>query len=165
MRARRALWWTMTAMLALAVAATTTFGAWQLIRANQPTPADSALARQVVLDVAKSSTAKLLSYTPQNVDSELSNAAKLTTGAFRDSYTRLTHETVIPGAREKHITAAAEVPAVAVESLTASTATLIVFINQTVTVGSEKATDTASSVRMRLEEVNGSWLIAAFDPL
>jgi Mce-associated membrane protein len=163
--ARRTLWWTLTVVLTLAVLAATTLDAWQLIRASRPTPADSAQARQTVLEVAKTSTAKMLSYTPENVESQLTYAATLATGAFHDSYTQLIKETVIPGANDKKITASASVPAVSVESLTASTATLVVFINQTVTVGSEKPTDMASSVRMRLEDVNGSWLVGAFDPL
>lgn len=52
-------------------------------------------------------------------------------------------------------------PVASVESLTADTATLIVFINQTVTQGSEAPTGTASSVRERLREVDGAWLIEA----
>jgi Mce-associated membrane protein len=87
---------------------------------------------------------KLLSYSPDNVESQLTSAATLTTGAFHDSYTRLIEDVVIPGAKEKTITATAVVPAVAVESLTATTATMIVFINQTVTVGSATPEDTAS---------------------
>ena len=165
MRTRHALWWTLTAMLALALVVTTVFGTWQLIRANQPTPADSAPARQIVLDTAKTSTAKMLTYSPQNVESELNDAVSLTTGAFRTSYSDLIHDVVIPGAKQKRISAVAEVPAVAVESLTARTATLIVFVNQRVTAGSDQPSDTASSVRMRLEQVNGSWLVAEFEPL
>jgi len=144
MTIRRILWWTLTVVLALLTVTTTAFGTWQLIRASQPTPADSIQARQTVLDVAKTSTVKLLSYSPDNVESQLTSAATLTTGAFHDSYTRLIEDVVIPGAKEKTITATAVVPAVAVESLTATTATMIVFINQTVTVGSATPEDTAS---------------------
>lgn len=165
MTARRALWWTLAVGLALAMIAVTTFGTWQLIRATRPTPADSAELRQVVLDVAKSSTTKMLSYTPDDVESQLNDAATLTTGAFHESYTKLIHDVVIPGAKQKSITAVATVPALSVESLTASTAVVLVFVNQTVTVGSEAPTDTASSVRARLQKVNSAWLIEAFDPL
>ncbi|WP_445169952.1 hypothetical protein ACTXG7_11930 [Mycolicibacterium sp. Dal123E01] len=159
------------------MAAAITFGAGQLNRANQPTatatstpppapaPADSTQARQVVMDVAKTSVVKLLSYTPENVDTTLNEAVALTTGEFRDSFTQLIRDVVIPGARQKNITAISTVPAVAVESLTADTAKLIVFIDQTVTTGSAEPELIPSSVRLRLENVNGAWLVATFTPL
>ncbi|GJF17813.1 hypothetical protein NGTWS0302_16740 [Mycolicibacterium cyprinidarum] len=162
MISRRALWWMLVVVLTVAVAGAASFGTWQLVR---PIPADSTQLRQTVIDIAKSSTVKLLSYTPQNVDSLRTDAVAVTTGAFRDSYSDLVNDVVIPGAKEKNITAVAQVPALAVESLTADTAVLIVFVNQTVTVGSEAPTDTASSVRERLRNVDGAWLIEAFDPL
>jgi Mce-associated membrane protein len=44
-------------------------------------------------------------------------------------------------------------------------AVVLVFVNQTVVVGQDTPTDTASSVRVTLEKVDGRWLISAFDPV
>jgi Mce-associated membrane protein len=57
------------------------------------------------------------------------------------------------------------VPAAAVESLTANSASLLVFINQTVTVSPDQPTQTASSVRVGLVKQNDTWLITQFDPV
>ena len=72
---------------------------------------------------------------------------------------------VIPGAREKQISAVASVPAAASVSATATEAVVLVFVNQTVIVGQDAPTDTASSVRVTLEKVGDSWLISKFDPV
>jgi Mce-associated membrane protein len=41
---------------------------------------------------------------------------------------------------------------------------VLVFVNQTVVVGSSAPTDTASSVRVTLDRVDDKWLISAVDP-
>ena len=42
---------------------------------------------------------------------------------------------------------------------------MLVFVNQTVIVGQDAPTDTASSVRVTLDKVGDSWLISKFDPV
>ncbi len=42
---------------------------------------------------------------------------------------------------------------------------MLVFVNQTVTVGNDAPTDTNSSVRVTLEKVGDRWLISEFDPV
>ena len=44
-------------------------------------------------------------------------------------------------------------------------AVVLVFVNQTVVVGTEAPTDTASSVRIGLDKIDGRWLISKFDPV
>jgi Mce-associated membrane protein len=44
-------------------------------------------------------------------------------------------------------------------------AVVLVFVNQTVIVGQDAPTDTASSVRVTLDKVGDRWLIAKFDPV
>ena len=72
---------------------------------------------------------------------------------------------VIPGAKEKGIAAVATVPAAASVSATPQKAVVLVFVNQTVTVGQDAPTDTNSSVRVTLEKVGNRWLISEFDPV
>jgi Mce-associated membrane protein len=164
-RTRRAAWWTLIVGLVLAIVATATLGGWQAVKGRELDSADSAAARQTVLDTVRSAVPKLLSYTPDNVDTTLNANKSLLTGNFRDSYSSLVNETVIPGAKQKNITAVAQVPAAAVESLTTDKASMIVFINQQVTVPPAAPTTTASSVRVGLQKINGAWLIDAFDPI
>ena len=115
--------------------------------------------------MAKDSTIRLLSYKPDTVEQDLSSARELLTGDFRDSYTQLTNDVVIPGAKQKQIAALANVPAVASVSADPDHAVALVFVNQTVTVGDGAPTSTASSVKVTLDKVGDRWLISKFDPV
>jgi Mce-associated membrane protein len=121
-------------------------------------------ARQA-MQAAKDSTVTLLSYKPETVDKQLTAARDLLTGDFRDSYTSLTNDVVIPGAKQKQISAVATVPAVASVSAEPHHAVVLVFVNQTVVVGQDAPTDTASSVRVTLEKAGDRWLISKFEPV
>jgi Mce-associated membrane protein len=121
-------------------------------------------ARQA-MQAAKDSTVTLLSYKPETVDKQLTAARDLLTGDFRDSYTSLTNDVVIPGAKQKQISAVATVPAVASVSADPYHAVVLVFVNQTVVVGQDAPTDTASSVRVTLNKFGDRWLISKFEPV
>jgi Mce-associated membrane protein len=114
---------------------------------------------------ATDSTIAILSYRPDTVDADLTAAGGRLTGAFRDQYTQLITSVVAPGAKQQHISAVATVPAAALASATASHAVVLVFINQTTTIGNDPPTHTASSVRVTLEKVHDRWLISQFDPV
>ena len=126
---------------------------------------DSESARDAAVQAAKDSTVALLSYKPDTVEQQLGAARDLLTGDFRDSYTSLTRDVVIPGAKQKQISAVATVPAAASVSANPRHAVVLVFVNQTVIVGQDAPTDTASSVRVSLDKVGDRWLISKFDPV
>ncbi|KAA0113089.1 hypothetical protein [Mycolicibacterium sp. P9-22] len=130
---------------------------------NSVRDGDSAAAESV--QVAKDSTIALLSYKPDTVEQQLSDARSLLTGDFQQAYTDLTTDVVIPGAKEKQISAVATVPAAASVEAEPNRAVVLVFVNQTVVVGADAPTDTASSVRVTLEKTGDRWLISGFDPV
>ncbi|WP_448409738.1 hypothetical protein [Mycolicibacterium sp. XJ647] len=117
------------------------------------------------VQTAKDSTVAMLSYKPDTVGQQLNDARDLLTGEFRDSYTSLINDVVIPGAQEQQISAVATVPAAASVSADPNRAVVLLFVNQTVVVGQDAPTDTASSVRVGLEKVGDRWLISQFDPV
>ncbi len=125
----------------------------------------SAKARDESVEVAKESTTALLSYKPDTVEKQLNDARDRLTGEFRDQYTSLINDVVIPGAKQKQISAVANVPEAASVSANPSRAVVLVFVNQTVTIGGGVPTDTASSVRITLDKVGDRWLISQFDPV
>lgn len=126
---------------------------------------DSELARIESVQAAKDSTIAMLSYKAESVEQDLTKAEDLLTGQFRDSYGQLIHDVVIPGAKEKKITAVATVPAIASVSATDTHAVVLVFVNQSVIVGATNPTDTASSVRVTLDKVGDRWLVSQFEPV
>jgi len=126
---------------------------------------DADTARTEAVTAARDSTVALLSYKPDTVEKELGAARDRLTGTFLDAYTQLVNTVVIPGAKEKKISALATVPAAATVSAKADHAVVLLFVNQTVTVGADAPTNTTSSVRVTLDKVGGRWLISAFDPI
>jgi len=122
-------------------------------------------ARVESVQAATDGTVALLSYRPDTVETDLDAAKSRLTGTFLDAYTKLTHDLVIPGAKQKQISAVATVPAAASTSATATHAVVLLFVNQSVIVGRDAPTNTASSVRVTLDKVDGRWLISQFDPV
>jgi Mce-associated membrane protein len=126
---------------------------------------DLALARTESVRVASEDAVALLSYKPDSVDKDLGAARERLTGEFKDAYTALIRQVVIPGAKEKHISAVAKVNAAASVSATANHAVVLLFVDQTVTIGVGAPTDTQPVVRVTLDKVNGRWLVSRFDPV
>lgn len=127
-------------------------------RANETARADAVAA-------ARGSIVEMLSYRPDTADKKLSAARDRLTGPFLDDYNQLIQTVVIPGAKQKKITAVAEVPAAAAVSGGADRAVVLAYVDQSLAVGSAAPTRTNSSVRVTMERVDGRWLIAGFDPI
>lgn len=134
-------------------------GLWYLT-ANHSNEAEQA----AVIKVASDGTVALLSYEPDTVRRQLTDARKLLTTPFLDEYTTLT-KSVIPGAEQRHISAATSVPAAAAVSVEKNHAVVLVFVNQTVRIGDQPPTSTPTSARVTLERLGGQWLIAKFEPV
>lgn len=117
------------------------------------------------VQAAREDAVALLSYRSGSVDQDLAAARERLTGEFKDAYTELTRQVVIPGAKEKHISSVAKATAAASVSVTTSHAVALVFVDQTVTIGDGAPTDTKPVVRMTLDKVNGRWLVSRFDPV
>ena len=146
--------------LALVIAVGAGFLKWQdaWVRGSRVAGIESVAA-------AKDSTIALLSYQPDTVDKELKAARDRLTGSFKDSYTQLIQDVVIPGAKKQHISAVATVPAAASVSATPKHAVALLYVDQTVVVGNDAPTDTSSIVRVTLDRTGGRWLISGFDPI
>ncbi|ORA33478.1 hypothetical protein BST13_19695 [Mycobacterium aquaticum] len=114
---------------------------------------------------ASDSTVAILSYRPETVDRDLPAAAGRLTGDFRDQYTQLINDVVIPGAKQQHIAATATVPAAASVSAGPEHAVTLVLVDQTTTIGNGPPTKTTSSVRVTLDKVDGRWLVSQFEPV
>jgi Mce-associated membrane protein len=121
-------------------------------------------ARISSVQAATESTIALLSYTPDTAQAKLTAARDLLTGPFRDSYTSLTNDVVIPGSKQKQISATATVPAASSVSASENHAVVLVFVDQSLTVGSDAPTTTASAVQVTLDRAGNRWLISGFDP-
>ena len=156
----RAIVFTVLPALALLLACAAGFLKWQDGWARE-----AGVARAESVRAATDSTIALLSYKPDTVEKDLDAARSRLTGSFLNAYTSLTHDVVIPGAKQKQISAVATVPAAASTSATENHAVVLLFVNQSVIIGQDAPTSTASSVRVTLDKVGGRWLISQFDPV
>jgi Mce-associated membrane protein len=129
------------------------------------TARESRAAAEQSIRAASDSTIAILSYKPETVDRDLKAAADRLAEPFRQQYTQLVNDVVAPGAKQQHITAVATVPAAASVSATGKHAVVLVFVDQTTTIGNDAPTQSTSSVRVSLERVDGRWLISQFDPV
>lgn len=126
----------------------------------------NAAAANVVLDAAKSGTIALLSYSPDTLDKDFTNAKSHLTGDFLSYYTQFTQQIVTPAAKEKQVKTTATVTRAGVSEIHPDSAVVLVFINQ-VTTSKENPDGAfaASSVKVSLTKSDGRWLINAFDPV
>ena len=122
--------------------------------------------QQQVLTAAREGTEVILTYAPDTLDNDLTNAKSRLTGEFLDHYNDFTEQIVAPAARQKGIKTEANVARAAVSRITPQTATVLVFVNQ-VTTSKERPTPalSTSSVEVVLVREQGRWLISQFNPI
>jgi len=126
---------------------------------------DARVAAGQSVRAASEGAVAMLSYRPDTVEKDLTAAKDRLTGALKDSYSSLIHDVVIPGSKQKMISATSTVPAAASVSASPDHAVVLMFVNQTILIGNDPPTDTASRVRVTLDKVDDRWLISSFDPI
>jgi Mce-associated membrane protein len=122
-------------------------------------------ARSESVAAARDITIAMLSYTPDGAATNLGAARAKMAGPLLDSYTSLIDDVVIPGAKQKQISAAATVAAAAPLTVTETHAVILIFVDQSITQGKEAPSGTASSVRVTLDKVDTQWRASGFDPV
>ncbi|WNG86807.1 hypothetical protein C6A87_023885 [Mycobacterium sp. ITM-2016-00317] len=156
----RAVAYLVLPLIVVAAALGVGFLKWQL---DSAVPSGGAAAAPVA--AATEGVVAMLSYRPDRVREDLTAAGERMTGEFRTEYTTLINDVVAPGAEEQRISAVAAVPAAALVSADADRARVLVYIDQTTTVGTEPPTETRSSAHVEMERVGNTWLIAGFEPV
>jgi len=126
---------------------------------------DDAAAHRVT-QVASDGAVDLLSYSYASLDRDFAKARSHLTGDFLAYYTRFSEGLVAPAAQQGQLTATTKVIRAAVSELHPDSAVVLVFVDQT-TASKQKPQPVKadSSVLVTLKKVNGSWLIAKFDPV
>jgi Mce-associated membrane protein len=124
---------------------------------------DVDIARSQSMVAARDSAIALLSFRADTIETEVEVARERLTGGFRDTYTQVTREVLVPNAKERRVSAAASVPAVASVSATTNHAVVLLFVDQTVRIGSSPPADASASVRVTLDKIGEHWLVSGFD--
>jgi Mce-associated membrane protein len=147
-------------VIALMLAAAAAWIKWQDSTARMAVPAGVE-----AVQVASDSAVAMLSYRPDTVEKDLAGVQDRLTGSFRETYTKLIRDVVIPAAKEKQIAAVANVPAAAVVSASNDHAIVLLSVDQTVTLGNGTPSGATSSVRVTLDKIGSRWLVSDFTPV
>ena len=158
--------WLVPIALAVVLLASLGLASWAYLTQFRPDQQTDAAVAAETVKAASDGTLALLSYAPETLDKDFANAKTHLTGDFLSYYTQFTQDIVTPAAKQKAVKTSATVVRSAVSELNPGSATVLVFLNQTTT--SKENPDgsfTASSVKVGLTKVDGTWLISAFDPV
>lgn len=153
-------------LLAAALVASAGVAAWLYFQHYRPDQQTDDAASNVALEAAKNGTVALLSYSPESLDKDFSNAKSHLTGDFLSYYTQFTEQVVTPAAKQKSVKTSAAVVRAAVSEMHPDSAVVLVFINQNTT--SKENPDgafAASAVKVGMKKIDGTWLISSFDPV
>ncbi|MGA9676415.1 MAG: hypothetical protein WBR28_14580 [Mycobacterium sp.] len=125
---------------------------------------DDAAAHRAI-QAASDGAVSVLSYSYDHLNRDFDNAKSRLTGDFLTYYRKFTDNVVAPTAQQGQLTASAKVIRAAISDLHPDSAVVLVFVDQTTASTKKKDPEkTQSAVLVTLTKVNGSWLIAKFDP-
>ncbi len=160
-RQRRVAVIALASVLASAVAAGSVY--WWLYRPDQLT---GDAAQQQVIAAAREGIEAALSYSPENLETDLANAKSHLTGQFLDYYSDFTQKVVTPAATQKGVKTEANVARAAVSQMRPDKADVLVFVNQ-VTTSKDRPTPAlaTSTVMVTMVKSGDRWLIAEFNPV
>jgi Mce-associated membrane protein len=125
---------------------------------------DDAAAHRAIQEASDGAVA-VLSYSYDHLNRDFDNAKSHLTGDFLTYYRKFADNVVAPTAQQGQLTASAKVIRAAISDLHPDSAVELVFVDQTTASTKKKDPEkTQSAVLVTLTKVNGSWLIAKFDP-
>jgi Mce-associated membrane protein len=164
-RARRYLarWRSIVATTLVIAAMGVAAGVYLILYRPDQRVGDAAAHRAI--QAASDGAVAVMSYSYDHLNRDFNNAKSHLTGDFLTYYSKFTDDAIAPVAEKGQLTATAKVIRAAVSELHPDSAVVLVFVDQTTASVQKKAPETMqSSVLVTLTKVNGSWLIAKFDP-
>ena len=125
---------------------------------------DATAHRAIV--AASDGAVAVLSYSYDHLNRDFDNAKSHLTGGFLTYYDKFTDNVVAPTAQQGQLTTTAKVIRAAISDLHPDSAVVLVFVEQTTASVRKKDPDKVqSAIVVTLTKVDGSWLIAKFDPV
>jgi Mce-associated membrane protein len=153
-------------LLTLLLVAATGYAAGYFHFVYRPDLQTNNSAAHEVIKAASDGAVALLSYSPETLDRDFTNAKSRITEDYLAYYQRFADQIVGPSAQRGQVTTTASVVKAAVSEMRPNSAVVLVFIRQK-TASKEKPQPvvTSSSLRVEMTKVNGSWLIDKFDAI
>jgi len=153
-------------VLAVLIVVSAGVTAWLYFATYRPDQATDEAAVARAVDAAKEGTVAALSYSPDDLDKDLGTAKSHLTGQFLQYYSDFTDQVVRPAVAQKKVSTTANVVQAAISEMHPDNATVLVFVNQTTTSADRADPSLAtSSVVVKMNKIDGKWLISEFNPV
>jgi Mce-associated membrane protein len=154
---------TVTILLAMGFVALAGVGGWLYwnrveLRGEQAT-------RDELTPLAAKQISQVFGYDYQTVERSLNEVYPLLTPAYRQEFQDRANKDIIPQARERQLVSQANVVGVGVLSAQRNSASVMVYMNRTVTDKSKTPIYDGSRLRVDYQKIGGKWLIKYITPI
>ncbi len=122
-------------------------------------------ARATLPALAKDQIPRVFAYDFQTVERSLSEAFPLLTPSYRREFERSVNAQIIPEAKKREVVVQANVVGVGVMAAKRDSASVMVYMNRTVTDKSKQPVYDGSRLRVDYEQIGGKWLINFITPI
>jgi Mce-associated membrane protein len=144
---------TVTILLAVGFVALAGVGGWLYWNRDELTP------------LAAKQIPQVFGYDYQTVERSLNEVYPLLTPAYRQEFQDRANKDIIPQARERQLVSQANVVGVGVLSAQRNSASVMVYMNRTVTDKSKTPIYDGSRLRVDYQKIDGKWLIKYITPI
>lgn len=122
-------------------------------------------ARAELPALATKQIPEVFAYDYQTVERSLGAAYLLLTPAYRHEFEKSANDKIIPEARKREVVVQASVVGVGVMEAQRNSASVMVYLNRTVTDKSRQPLYDGSRLRVDYQRLNGTWLINFITPI
>jgi Mce-associated membrane protein len=122
-------------------------------------------ARAVLPGLATKEIPEVFAYDYQTVERSLSEAYPLLTPDYRQEFRKSANAQIIPEAKKREVVVQASVVGVGVMSAKRDSASLMVYLNRTVTDKSRQPLYDGSRLRVDFKKIGNQWLINYITPI
>jgi Mce-associated membrane protein len=122
-------------------------------------------ARTVLPPLAAKEIPQVFAYDYQTVERSLNDAYPFLTPGYRHEFEKSANDKIIPEARKREVVVQASVVGVGVIAAKRNSASVMVYMNRTVTDKSRQPLYDGSRLRVDYKRVDGKWLINYITPI
>lgn len=122
-------------------------------------------ARAVLPPLAAKQITAVFGYDYQTVERSLGAAYPLLTPSYRQEFEKSANQQIIPEARKREVVVQANVVGVGVMTAQRDSASVMVYMNRTVTDKSRQPVYDGSRLRVDYKRIGGKWLINYITPI
>jgi Mce-associated membrane protein len=133
---------------------------WERVQTRGEEAARAVLPHQAADDIPK-----VFAYDYQTVERSLAAAYPLLTPDYRQEFQRSANAQIIPEAKKREVVVQANVVGVGVMTAKRDSASVMVYMNRTVTDKSRQPLYDGSRLRVDFKRIDGKWLIAYITPI